>query len=147
MCLTSFLMFITWQRRESSITIMEEIYRDLNSSEAASFFYFIFFISFLINLFFYPYGFYSLTKKKVKCLKIYTNVALFTAITTIFLIYINMYIKLFNLLFRMFILVFVLRLILYGFSRFLANLLVSILLLPRYTSRNQNNNNNNYNTI
>ena len=70
------LMFTTWAKRESSITLMEEVYRDLNSREAAFLFHIFFHTSLVLNLFYYPFGFYALAKKNVKYLKLYTHFTL-----------------------------------------------------------------------
>lgn len=120
LCIMSSLLFNTFKNKENSVTMMEEIYKDLNAEEASLFFNGIFCIVILLNAGFYPLGYYALIEKKVKLLKHFSLFALYTAIATIFIIYINV----------LFVFAFVLRLILYGFSRFLVNLLVSIILIP-----------------
>ena len=90
MSLFCFLLYLTWNKRESSIAIMEDIYTDMNSKEASVIFYTIFYISLIINIFYYPFGFYSITKKNVKMIKYYSTFTLISSISTILLIYINM---------------------------------------------------------
>jgi hypothetical protein len=90
MTLTFFLLFITWKKKENSITMLQEIYKDINAKEAALFFYTIFLICFGLNLAFYPLGFYSLTTKKVTTFKFFSSYCLYTAIITVFIVYINM---------------------------------------------------------
>lgn len=90
MSLTSFLLFITWKKKENSILMLQQIYKDINAKEAALFFYTIFMICFLLNLVFYPLGFYSLVTKRVSTFKIFSSYCLYTAIITIFIVYINM---------------------------------------------------------
>ena len=136
MSLSSFLLFITWKKKEGSIMIMQNVYKDISSFEAMVLFYSIFFVSLLLNLFYYPLAFYSLTSKKVKIFKFFTTYSLYTSIVTIFIIYINI----------LFIFVFLLRLVIYGISRFVVNLLVSLLILPR-TPTLISQFNNQYNTL
>ncbi len=83
-------MFITWQNRESSITLMESVYRDLNSKEAAFLFYFFYATSFILNVLYYPYGFFAMARKNVRIIKIYTQFTLVFSMLTIVLIYLNM---------------------------------------------------------
>jgi hypothetical protein len=90
MSLTCFLLFITWKKKESSIIMLQEIYKDLNSKEASLLFYTIFMISFVLNSAFYPLGFYSLVSKKVNIFKMFSTYSLYTAILTVFIIYLNM---------------------------------------------------------
>jgi hypothetical protein len=90
MSLTVFLLFITWQKKETSITTLQQIYKDLNSKEAAILFYTVFILSLFLNSIFYPLGFYSLITKKVNMFKVFSIYALYTAILTVFIIYINM---------------------------------------------------------
>jgi hypothetical protein len=90
MSLTCFLLFITWKKKESSIILLQEIYKDLNSKEASLVFYTIFMISFVLNSVFYPLGFYSLVSKKVHIFKMFSTYTLYTAILTVFIIYLNM---------------------------------------------------------
>ena len=70
--------------------MLQEIYKDINAKEAALFFYTIFMLCFLLNLAFYPLGFYSLVSKKVTSFKLFSTYCLYTAIITIFIVYINM---------------------------------------------------------
>lgn len=120
LCLMSTLLFNTYKTKEASILIMEEIYKDLNAEEASLFFNIVFVIFTSLNAFYYPVGFYAITQKQIKILKFFSIFSLYSAIATIFVIYINVF----------FVFVFVLRLILYGFSKFVINLLVSIILIP-----------------
>ena len=118
--LTSSLLFTTFKNKENSVLMMEEVYKDLNAEEASLFFNTVFIVYMIINAFYYPFGFYGILQKKIKHLKYFSNLALYSAIGTIFIIYINI----------MFIFVFILRLVLYGFAKFVINLLVSIILIP-----------------
>ncbi len=90
MLLFSFLMCVTWHKRESTITMMQELYKDMNSKEVSSVFYIFYCTTLIVNLFFYPFGFYSLLKKNAKLVKVYTQMVLFYSVITIFMIYINM---------------------------------------------------------
>jgi len=90
MSLTVFLLFITWTKKESSISMLQDIYKDLNGREAAMLFYTFFGVSLLLNMIFYPLGFYSLVSKKVNMLKMFSVFSMYTAIMTIFIIYVNM---------------------------------------------------------
>ena len=90
MFLTFFLTLLTWQKRETAITIMEEIYKDINTKEAAVSFYFLFFLTLGINLLYYPLGFYAIAKKNVRLMKFYSFFIVFNAMFILISIYINM---------------------------------------------------------
>lgn len=134
--LSSFLLFVTWKKKEGSILIMQSVYKDISSFEAMILFYSIFFTCVVLNLVYYPLAFYSMMTKKVKIFKVFTTYSLYTSIVTIFIIYINI----------MFIFVFLLRLVIYGIAKFVVNLLVSLLILPR-TPTLISQFNNQYNTL
>ncbi len=118
--LTTSLLYSSFKNKETAIYLMQEIYKDMNADEANFFFNVSFISLLLINLIYYPIGLYGILYKKVKHLKIFSSISLYSAIACIFIFYINI----------MFIFVFILRLILYGFSKFVINLLISIILLP-----------------
>ena len=120
MALMTSLLFTTFKNKENSILMMEEIYKDVNAEEVSMFFNTVLFLLIALNAVYYPLGFYSILQKKVKYLKYFSSISLYSAIACIFIIYVNI----------LFIFVFVLRLVLYGFSKFVINLLVSIILLP-----------------
>jgi len=132
--LMSTIMFRTFAEKEDIITNLVMMYKDLSAIEASVFFNCVFVAFIIINTVFYPLGFYSISNKKVKLLKHFANLSIYSAIGAIFIIYINVY----------FIFIFVLRLILFGFAKFIINLLVSILILP---NRHTDGNNNRYGTI
>ena len=116
----STIMFKTFYAKEDIITDLVGVYKDLSAIEASMFFNCVFIGFLIINSVYYPLGFYSITNKQVKYLKIFANFSIYSGIATVFIIYINIY----------FIFIFILRLILFGFAKFIINLLVSILLLP-----------------
>lgn len=118
--LMSALLFSSFKSKETTILMMEEIYHDLSAQEANIFFNFVFVSFILLNSIYYPLGFYAISSKKIKHLKYFSLLSLYTAVTTVFVIYINI----------MFIFVFVLRLVLYGFAKFVIDLLVSVILIP-----------------
>lgn len=90
MLLSCTLLIMTWKKKEASILIMQEIYKDLNSMEASLLFHTIYFITVILNIMYYPLSFYALSTKKVKVFRLFSTLSLYTAITTIFIIYINM---------------------------------------------------------
>lgn len=90
MSLSCFLLFITWQKKENSILVMQEIYKDLNGFEASILFHTIFFITLVLNSVLYPMGYYALISKKIKILKWFSTLTLYSGVMTIFIIYINM---------------------------------------------------------
>ena len=59
--------------------------------EACILFFSIFIVSFFINGVFYPLGILSIVKKNVKIFKFFANFCMYTAIATVFMIYINVY--------------------------------------------------------
>lgn len=124
----STIMFKTFTSKEDIVTSMVGVYKDLNAIEASMFFNCVFIAFLSSNALFYPLGFYSISNKNVKYLKYFANLSIYSAIGTIFIIYINIY----------FVFIFIMRLILFGFAKFIINLLVSILLLPnRHPQSNQ----------
>ena len=131
MLLTFFLIYFTWKKRESSMRLIQKLYPNLNMLHVRKLFYILFGISILINIFFYPIGFYSIYEKKFKWLSVFSNISLVTGILNIFVVYINI----------LFLVLFIMRLILYTFARFICNLLISIIVLPKKMQ------NNDYDTI
>ena len=126
MLLTVFLIYFTWKKRESSMRLIQKLYPNLNMLHVRKLFYILFGISIIINLFFYPIGFYSIYEKKFKWLSIFSNISLVTGILNIFVVYINI----------LFLVLFIMRLILYTFARFICNLLISIIVLPKKMQNN-----------
>ena len=120
MILMSLIMFKTFINKEDIITNMVNMYKDLSAIEASIFFNCAFVLFMLGNTIYYPVGYYAISNKKIKLLRFFANFSIYSAVATIFLVYMNVY----------FIFVFVLRLILFGFAKFIVNLLVSIILLP-----------------
>lgn len=90
MSMTFFLLLVTWNKKENSIVVLQQIYRDLNSKEAALIFYTIFTLNLILNLVFYPLSFYSLVTKKLKVFKMFSVYCLYTAIMTVFIVYLNL---------------------------------------------------------
>ena len=126
MLLTFFLIYFTWKKRESSMRLIQKLYPNLNMLHVRKLFYILFGISIIINLFFYPIGFYSIYEKKFKWLSVFSNISLVTGILNIFVVYINI----------LFLVLFIMRLILYTFARFICNLLISIIVLPKKMQNN-----------
>ena len=133
----SSIMFRTFQNKEDIITSMVGLYKDINAREASMFFNCVYIAFLIANSIYYPLGFYSIAKKQVKLMKYFANLSAYSALGIIFIIYINVY----------FLFVFILRLVLYGFAKFIINLLVSILLLPNRNNNNQNVEGGVYGTI
>lgn len=127
--LSTFLFFVTWQHREHSIKLIQHLYKEIGLNTTKIVFYILFALTCGINIAFYPLGFYSLYTKKFKLLGYFANFALVTGVLTIFVVYINM----------LFLLVFILRLVIYTLARFICNLIISIIVLPRRIQNNQYN--------
>ena len=121
MLLTFFLIYYTWKKRESSMRLIQKLYPNLNMLHVRKLFYILFGLGLIINIFFYPIGFYSIYEKKFKWLSVFSNISLVTGILNIFVVYINI----------LFLVLFIMRLILYTFARFICNLLISIIILPK----------------
>ncbi len=126
MLLTFFLIYFTWKKRESSMRLIQKLYPNLNMLHVRKLFYILFGLSIIINIFFYPIGFYSIYEKKFKWLSVFSNISLVTGILNIFVVYINI----------LFLVLFIMRLILYTFARFICNLLISIIVLPKKMQNN-----------
>ena len=126
MLLTVFLIYFTWKKRESSMRLIQKLYPNLNMLHVRKLFYILFGLGLIINIFFYPIGFYSIYEKKFKWLSIFSNISLVTGILNIFVVYINI----------LFLVLFIMRLILYTFARFICNLLISIIVLPKKMQNN-----------
>lgn len=129
--LSVFLMFVVWKRKDYSIEMIQRFYKDISHKATIIIFYVTFSLLSVINVVFYPVGFYALYTKKIRLLGYFANSALVTGVFTIFLVYINI----------LFLLVFIMRLVLYTFAKFICNLLISIIVLPRRIQNSQ------YNTI
>lgn len=89
MSLTVFLLFITWKKRENSIMLLQDIYKELNTNESCILFYSIYTLALIINMVYYPIAFYALTTKKLKFMKFFSLISLYSGILTIFIVYIN----------------------------------------------------------
>ena len=129
--LSLFLLFVIWKKKDNSILLVQKLYKELSVKGSMILFYIVYGIAFITDLVFYPLGYYSLYTKKINLLGYFANCALVTGVMTIFVVYINI----------LFLLLFIMRLVLYTFARFICNLLISIIVLPRRIQ------NANYNTI
>lgn len=90
MSLSIFLLFITWKKKDSSIQILQKLYKDIGSKVSYIIFVVVYCFGLIIDLVFYPIGFYSLYSKKYKLLNYFSNLALYSGILSIFIIYFNM---------------------------------------------------------
>ena len=90
MTLSLFLLLITWNKKESSVELMQDLYKDLNDRSAYRLFIVVFFANYIFYVVMYFFGFYSLLTKKLQKLKIFSNLILYSIVMTIFIIYINM---------------------------------------------------------
>jgi hypothetical protein len=98
----------------------------------------VFISSFILDIVYYPLGFISIYLKKYKLLNFFANFSLITGILMIFIVYINI----------IFLAIFMMRIVLYTFARFICNLLISIILLPKKMQNDlRDNNANNYDSI
>ena len=129
--LSLFLLFVIWKKKDNSIFLVQKLYKELSYKASMILFYTVYGIAFATDLVFYPIGYYALYTKKIKLLGYFANIALVTGVMTIFVVYINI----------LFLLVFIMRLVLYTFAKFICNLLISIIVLPRRIQ------NSDYNTI
>jgi len=89
MTLCSLLLMITWKRKEYSILIMQNLYKDINITQATLLFHGIFFLNLFLNILLYPLGFYSLISKKIQLMKYFSTLCLYTALGSIFIVYLN----------------------------------------------------------
>lgn len=80
---------ITWKRKEYSILVMQNLYKDINSNQANLLFHGLFFLNLGFNIFLYPLGFYSLLYKKIQFMRLFSALTLYTALGSIFIIYLN----------------------------------------------------------
>ena len=129
--LSLFLLFVIWKKKDNSILLVQKLYKELSIKASMILFYIIYGIAFITDLVFYPLGYYALYTKRINLLGYFANCALVTGVMTIFVVYINI----------LFLLLFIMRLVLYTFAKFICNLLISIIVLPRRIQ------NANYNTI
>ena len=89
MSLCSLLLMLSWKRKEYSIQIMQNLYKDINNSQACILFYGIFFFNLALNILFYPLGFYSLMTKKIQFMKFFSTFCMYSAFASIFIVYLN----------------------------------------------------------
>jgi hypothetical protein len=89
MSLSCLLLMITWKRKEYSIMVMQNLYKDINPIQAAFIFHGIFFINCLSSLMLYPLGFFSLLSKKIQAMKFFSSFSLYCALSSIFIVYLN----------------------------------------------------------
>lgn len=89
MSLCFLLLMITWRRKEYSILIMQNLYKDINITQATLLFHGIFFFNLILNIILYPLGFYSLLSKKIQFMKYFSTLCLYTSLGSIFIVYLN----------------------------------------------------------
>jgi len=90
MTFNSFLMYITWQKREFTINLIENSYRGFHKKEAQLMFYIILGAMALLNLIIYPLGITAVITKKIKWLKFFSKFSLYTSVIIIFMVFINL---------------------------------------------------------
>jgi hypothetical protein len=90
--LSVFLIGLTIDKRKYIINSMMRVYTDITYEMANILFYFTLILCCMASLVFYVYGALSLYKLNIYYAKVYSNISLLTAISTILLVYINMYI-------------------------------------------------------
>lgn len=90
MSLSCLLLMITWKRKEYSIIIMQNLYKDISDSQAFYLFHMMFFANLLVNLVLYPLGFFSLLSKKIQLVKYFSAFCLYSGLGSIFIVYLNM---------------------------------------------------------
>ena len=89
MSLCSMLFLVTWRKKEYSIVMMQNLYKDLDHYQASLLFHGIFFINLIMNIVLYPLGFYSLVSKKIQVMKYFSTLCLYTSLSSIFIVYLN----------------------------------------------------------
>lgn len=124
--LSSFLTYQAYINRKVIITTVLSCY-DLKYETVETMFKILFFSGIASNIIYYPFGYYSILSNKYKLLQIFSTFSLVTGIVTIFFIYFNL----------LYLLLMIMRLVLFTFSKFMASLLVSIIVLPRRMQINQ----------
>jgi len=97
-----------------------EQYNGMTYKHIGIMFYSLFMFDCLVNFVYYPIGFYSGISQSIGMYKHFSNIALLSVLSNLFMSYLNM----FNLL------MFCIKLVAYAYSKFIVNLLISILLLP-----------------
>jgi len=135
MTLSLSCFYFSWKKQNESIVLISKLYKNLTIEKAEQVFKIIFIISIILDVIYYPLGFISIYSKKYKLLNFFANFSLITGIFMIFIVYINI----------IFLAIFMMRIVLYTFARFICNLLISIILLPKKMQNDLNNNNNNNN--
>lgn len=86
----SFLLYITWQKKEYTMKAMENNYRGFHKKESLYLFYSIYGIMVISNVLLYPLGIVALATKKIKILKFFTKYALYSSLAIIFMVFINL---------------------------------------------------------
>lgn len=89
MSLSCLLLMITWKRKEYSIMVMQNLYRDISPIQAALIFHGIFIINCFANLILYPLGFFALLTKKIQMMKFFSSFSLYCGLSSIFIVYLN----------------------------------------------------------
>jgi len=136
--LSLFCFYFSWKKQNESIIIINKLYKNLTMENARQAFTIIFICSIVLDIIYYPLGFISIYLKKYKLLNFFANFSLVTGILMIFIVYINI----------IFLAIFMMRIVLYTFARFICNLLISIILLPKKMQNDlRDNNANNYDAI
>lgn len=126
MILSCIVTFKTFSNKEDIISSLF-LYESIDTVEASMFFNCFLVLSLVFNTIFYPLGFFSIVNKNVRFIKLFSKFSIFSAFAMIGFSYVNIY----------FSFVFILRVLLFAFSKFLVNLLVSILKLPSRINNNQ----------
>jgi len=90
MTFNSFLMYLTWQKREFTMHLMESSYRGFHKKEAHYMFYTIFISMGLVNIVLYPLGMIAIITKKIKLIKFFSKFSLYSSLVIIFMVFINL---------------------------------------------------------
>ena len=136
--LSLFCFYISWKKQKESIILINKLYKNLTIDNSRKAYMIVFISSFILDIIYYPLGFISIYLKKYKLLNFFANFSLITGILMIFIVYINI----------IFLAIFMMRIVLYTFARFICNLLISIILLPKKMQNDlRDNNANNYDAI
>lgn len=124
--LSTALTINSFSNKQSMLRLITEVYETITIDQASYIYNSALYCFMLINLVYYPLGYYSILVKNIKYLKYFSIISISSAFTCVFIIYINI----------SFLFVFIMRIIAYGFCRFIVNLLISMILLPiKYSTR------------
>lgn len=115
------LCYNSWKKKEYSLEIITRFYSALSIDKAMLIFYLTLAFSILISCAFYSFATFTICKQNIKCFKIFSYFCLVTGVLDVLAVYLDVF----------FFGQFLLRIVMYSMGKYISNLLISVIVLPK----------------